>query len=403
MRSQHRSGLVLARLLQQLRLLGLLAIAGAIIFVAAEPGFAGKGNKGGAAAFTLVPLPHHSGSMDEISYAEGLHELQDEAGELVGMEVVGISGGDAHYWMLDADGNMLTAMALPLPAGADPETTVTAAKDINDEGIIVGSAGSSGAGTAFFWPSFLESPTELRLPDGFDGNATAININNNGLIVGWLSSATEESIVVWGLKTDGDVVGPIVLGADAEVWAPDVNDAGIVVGTIQYQAYRWQVDWDGESLSASAAESLWAGALPLQSATGVNEQGDICGHYSPNGRQTYLLTTEGVLIDMPYVVDNRRYATRNLAANDLNDAATVDSIQVVGYGHVYRRSSGIIETLSMELLWQGDQAVDLDKAISQQTSDMGLEWIGRVSNAGWMAGHGWTNEQARAIVLVPTQ
>ena len=386
--------------------IGLIAVTPALAKPPKDKPGGGNGGGGdsGGSGYVMVPLADSSGSLNGIGYAEGLHELRDEAGELVGMEVVGVSAGDAHYWALDASGTPFVAEALLLPDGADSSTTVTAANDINDDGIIVGSAGTMGTLRPMAWPSFLESPIELPVPTAFVGDAIAVEINNHGLVVGWLSSDTERSIVAWGLQADSTPVGPTVLGADIDAWAPDVNDAGTVVGTIQDQAYRWQLTWDGTHLSASNAEALWIGDIPLQSATAINEHGDICGEYRPDGPQTYLLTAGGALIDMPYLVDTGRHATTNTQANDLNDAADINSVQVVGEVNIYRaKGTPIIDRLGAEVVWQGGQTIDLEKVTNQPNSDLNLQWIGAISNAGWLAGYALTPDlfDERAVVLVP--
>ena len=124
--------------------IGLIAVTPALAKPPKDKPGGGNGGGGdsGGSGYVMVPLADSSGSLNGIGYAEGLHELRDEAGELVGMEVVGVSAGDAHYWALDASGTPFVAEALLLPDGADSSTTVTAANDINDDGIIVGSAGT---------------------------------------------------------------------------------------------------------------------------------------------------------------------------------------------------------------------------------------------------------------------
>ena len=74
-----------------------------------------KPGGGGGSGFVMVPLVDSSGSLNEIGYAEGLHELRDEAGELVGMEVVGISAGDAQFLEpMSMRGPRMSMMRVPL-------------------------------------------------------------------------------------------------------------------------------------------------------------------------------------------------------------------------------------------------------------------------------------------------
>jgi hypothetical protein len=382
-------------------------------------GNSGGGGGGGAGGYTLIALPDSvSGAADQISFAHGLHELRDGTGELTGIEIVGKSADRGHYWALDISGTVLAAEALSHPASADPETAFTDARDVNDDGIIVGLGGTLIDGMredvrALAWPDFLSAPIELPLPAGFVGEAQAFNINNHGLVVGVVYGPDLESAVVWGLAGDGMIVGPIILGPNGS-WGADVNDAGTVVGSdSNYQAYRWQVSWDGTNLSAWAPEALSAAGFPLGYASAVNEHGDICGEYAPDGgSQTYLLTAEGQLIDMPPLVDTGRHGTRNIGANDLNDAPDLNSIQVVGEANVYRKIGvSIIDRIGVEVLWQNAKAIDVEKQTSQPTTDLALQWIGSVSNDGWLAGVAIaTIEQDdtrfaedRAVVLKPNK
>ena len=68
------------------------------------------------------------------------------------------------------------------------------------------------------------------------------------------------------------------------------------------------------------------------------------------------------------------------------------------------RAPGRIDRLGVEVLWQGGETTDLEKAAGQNSSDLLLQWIGKVSNAGWLTGHAQTNDEFRddrAIVLIP--
>ncbi len=357
----------------------------------------GQGKHGG---YTLVPLPDASGNTGINGYAEGLNEMRDSNGALLGVEIVGSLGGRAHYWQLDATGAVLDAVQLPLPIGADPALS-TDAFDINNDGLIIGVAGVWPVMRPVVWPNPSSEPLELTLPVGFEGSGYGVNVNNNGLAVGWLSGTDgTKSIVAWGINLDWTIIGPVFIGqVDQEWaphWAPDINDAGqVVVTTGSYaqgdlQGCRWQVDWNGVDLTVSSAEMLTANGWALRTVTGINEHGDICGTYKPDGWQAYVLTAEGQLIDMPSLIDNRRNGTRNYQANDLNDAATTESIQVLGQGDVYRKRSGIIDRSGIRLLWQGSKATDLEAVTAQPNSQLNLSYFSVVGDAGWLAGFGKT-------------
>lgn len=372
-----------------------------------------KPPKGSGLGFTLVSLPDEWGDTNQSGYANSLHEVRDEAGSVRELEVVGILNGRAHYWALSAAGNVIDAAELPLPVEIDGEVNSNAT-GINDHGVIVGSAGLANAHRPYAWRGAISGAAPIELPvfDGFRGTASATGITNHGLILGWWQDEDGiEYVVAWGLTPDGTIIGPELLGLAANGWKAEANDAGDVVCTLDYQAYKWFVDWNGETLTVSAPQALTAtitdagGAvrtLPLMTATGVNEHGDVCGAYQPNGWQAYLLTAEGVLKNMPYLVDNRRLGTRNISASNLNDAPTADQITIAGRGHTYYKNSGVIERLDVTLLWRGNQAYDLQAITSQSNSQLALKDIHAVSDAGWLAGYGWTtNLDPRPVVLVP--
>ena len=394
--------------------IGLFASAAAWAGKPDKPG--GGGGKPGTAGYTLVALPDELGGTDLNGYAEGLQEVRDESGELVGVEVVGMLGGRAHHWQVDASGAIVGTSELPLPAGADPETTFSTAQDINQGGLVVGCARPSGALRPLVWLDPLNpdsTPIELPVPSGFAGSARAININNHGLVVGWLRASDGiEYVVAWGIKPDGTVVGPEVIGL-GDAGAPDVNDAGTVVATVNHQAQRWQVDWNGETLSVSPPEILTAEmvdekgdaeTITLPRVAGINEYGDVCGTYRPvpdGSYEAYLLTAEGVLIEMPKLVDNKRRGTANYQASDLNDAAELQSVEVVGAALIYDKRTNVVVD-DTQAVWQGDNATDLQASTDQPDSQLWLVDFAVVSDSGWLAGFGWdSNDDPKAIVLVP--
>ena len=84
--------------------------------------------------------------------------------------------------------------------------------------------------------------------------------------------------------------------------------------------------------------------------------------------------------------------------------ADIDSVQVVGEVNVYRaKGTPIIDRLGAEVVWQGGQTIDLEKVTNQPNSDLNLQWIGAICNAGWLAGYVLTPDlfDDRAVVLVP--
>jgi hypothetical protein len=204
----------------------------------------------------------------------------------------------------------------------------------------------------------------------------------------------------------------VILAEATSVWSPHLNDAGDVVTAVSYRGKLWNVDWDGEALTASAPQDL-TGTLFDQNgqprdvvlkATAINEVGDICGDYHAEVGDplfgTFLLLENGALIDLP-PLNSKRYRTRSNTAYDLNDAIDPESIQVVGDVSFFNKRSGVLHSIRT-VVWQGGEATDLETETDQPSSDLKLVGINRVSNGGWLSGFGWNaNNDARAVVLAP--
>jgi len=375
----------------------------------------GPGKPGGGGEttgrFVSVRLPDEAGDTDRNSVANGMIELRDHADELVGLEVVGYVDDQAYYWAVDSTGAVLGAFALPFPEDAAPEA-FTVAEDINANGTIVGSGGVWPDLRPLVWSDAFAIPVALSVGSAaFQG--VAHDVNSHGLIVGRLDiDENTNAIGVWGIQAGGESVGPVILGTGV-VGTPAVNDADQVVATVNLQACRWQVDWNGTTLTVSQPDLLTAEVVGsngtsqtifLPRVTGINEHGDVCGQYRPDGGalQGYLLTAEGELIDVPDLVENRRYGTGEPAVSDLNDAAEVHSIQVVGKAHVYQKNVGVIVEPETPVIWQGSRVTELQNITDQPDPPLLLEEFSVVSNAGWLAGVGWNaDHKPRAIVLMP--
>ena len=239
-------------------------------------------NPPGGGGYTLVPLSDDTGDYEVASYASGANEVWID-GEFSGLEVVGnVVGSSAYCWALDAGGTVVQTTALPMPANSEAGD-IAAAHDINDQGMIVGAGGSFSPLVLrpLFWLDKLP-PVNSPILAGHTG--VAVDVNNNGMIVGQLNKPADSTqlAVVWqytGTITDEDTgqdvptfAGPLVLAEETTVWAPRLNDAGTVVATVNYQAHRWQIDWDGQTLSPLAHDILRIEA--------VDENGDRADDYA---------------------------------------------------------------------------------------------------------------------------
>jgi uncharacterized membrane protein len=359
--------------------------------------------------YTLVLLPDAEGDTELDGYANAMNELLIE-GQLEAVEVVGSLAGHAHHWWLNLEGDVVTTTPLL------PTDQVTEARDINDDGVIVGSGDIDGAILPLVWLSLDDEPMGLSVPEGVTG--IAVNINNNGMVIGLLkdTATSTEMLAVWQLTEGGTgpTAGPFILSTASTILpTPDLNDAGEVVARVRsggtFQGQRWSVSWDGEQLTASGPEILTGTmmdengqpqAVSLEPQA-INETGDICGWYGavegPWG--AFLLLADGTLIDLP-PLDSKRYLTRSGNAYDLNDAVDPASIQIVGDVHFFEKRNGR-EAGTFQTVWQGGNVTDLEADTGQPDSDLRLVGIDRISNHGWLAGYAGEFTAPRAAVIVP--
>ena len=369
----------------------------------------GGGGDIGSGGYARVLLSDEQGNTGIAGTANELREVVSN-GALSGVEVVGALSGKAYYWLLDSAGNVI--MATPLPAPPAPD--LSAAMDLNAAGVVVGSRGVLADVRPVYWPSLSSAPVDLPVPAGLTGNA--VNINENGMIVGELDDPINETelAAVWQLTGDpaNPVAGPLLLTEATTVWVPAINDAGTVVVTSAFQGLRWEVNWDGTSLTASAAEEL-TGSIPDENgvpravilhSTGLNELGDLCGEYTAIGGGmwgTFLLLSDGTLIDLP-TPDSKRYVPLNNDAYDLTDDVDATAIQIVGSVSLFDKRTSI-NTDDMPVLWQGGTVTDLETVTSQPNPKLRLSGIDRVSNQGWLSGHAEDPDTSLryGVVLVP--
>ncbi len=127
-----------------------------------------------------------------------------------------------------------------------PGFTASYGVDINDLGQVVGDMKTaSGETVAVVWETPSAAPTELPLPDGYDGSR-ARAINDDGLIVGWAGCVASGTIhpVIWVPGLSGyemqDLTGDPADGG----YAWDINADGYVVGYLLHSG--WTTYYDSE-------------------------------------------------------------------------------------------------------------------------------------------------------------
>jgi len=356
-------------------------------------------------SYTLVELSDNEGNVYDINQLDG------------GVEVVGIlydASGEvevrrAHYWMVDAAGNVLLSLDLPTLPPTRPEATIhSGALAVNNHGVVVGYQLEEEdflAVRPLLWPHGAAAPIELPLPEGAVG-ASASSINDEGIVVGTASSLDEESLVAWkvavvdGVWTVHDtqtiLTSPGILGAE-------VANSGYVCTNLNYpdsRAHRLRLAWDGEQIWEVAGSRTQLFNVYSQ-AQGINEAGTVCGSYNDGRSWAFVMNAAGMQLVLPQLpggrIGGQPYEIRNFAANGLNNASP---LQVVGIGSIV-----IKKTLEWRgdvgVLWNiGGSAVNLDTATSREL------YLNDINDAGWNVGDAVDTEDfllRQPVVLIPSR
>jgi probable HAF family extracellular repeat protein len=279
----------------------------------------------------------------------------NENGDVVGWSM-GLNGTRA-FVFTNADG----MVALP----GLPNRPRTVARDINDAGIIVGSANAGGTdlGRAVLWSGgFVRDLGTL----GTGYYSEARGVNAVGQVVGWSYTSGGSGLTgVHGFLYSSNTNTLIDLTPNSDNgYASDINDAGQVAGYRTalggYHAFRWQAgnfldlgvlpdfahsfgwainafgDVSGNSTSASGnSERLFrysGGALQNLGGTGehnvalgINSQGHVVGTTGNSQKRAVRYTDAEGLQDLNTLIDPS-LGWVLLAAHDINDAE-----QIVGY------------------------------------------------------------------------
>jgi len=259
-----------------------------------------------------------------------------------------------------------------------PNRPRTVARDINDAGIVVGSANAGGTdlGHAVLWSGKLVQDLGTLGTGSF---SEALAVNAAGQVVGWSSADSGGGVSgVHGFLYGNNAAAPlrglspssdarlIDLTPDSDTgYALDINDAGQVTGYKTalggYHAFRWQAgvfldlgvlpgfahsfgwainafgDVAGNSTSASGnSEQLFrytdggglqnlGGSGEYNQALGINDSGVVVGTRGNSMKRALRYSDAAGLQDLNALVDPS-LGWVLLAAHDVNDAG-----QIVGY------------------------------------------------------------------------
>ena len=278
---------------------------------------AGKPKKGGGgSSYDLIVLETVTG------YAQAINE----ANEIVGDFTDSDGSRKPVCWTVSAEG----VFAWPLSLGA--AAFGGKATDITDEQAICGylftGTHDDSALSACVWPNALAEPASLPL-GSFGERSVASAINENGVVVGLLWGADRylPFAAAWGIRDDGTITDPLILGPGG---AEDVNAGNLAVGRSSDLAFRWQLGWDGTTLTVVTADEVFDPVtFPSSTVDAVNDFGDLCGdRHVPNVGSTFAYLVDDSLNEyaLEPLIDNRRTYTQNYDADSVNNANKIWSV-----------------------------------------------------------------------------
>ena len=253
---------------------------------------------------SYLPTPEEA----TASRAVAINDLGQVAGLI---QVDGFQ--EAAVW--DSDGS-ITRLGF-LPGGM----SFSSARDINNNGEVVGVAGLEGQNRGFYWNG--AGPIQvLPLPSGLTGSF-AIAINDDGEIVGSARALFQpDSAVLW---QDGTPVVLTPLAAGAAAAAEDINELDQIVGSSTTTGPpfgpRHPVLWDnGNPVDLGSFGGAFA------NATGVNEVGLVVGLMSDALNQIHTFVWDAGLATPLAPLPGESGS----AAQDVNDAGRIVGASFTG-------------------------------------------------------------------------
>ncbi len=299
----------------------------------------------------------------------------NEAGDVVGFFSDCLGGGSNHPYVFNADEGMI---ALDLP----PEFASGRAKDISDDGVIVGQLGGViTRQVAFIW---CDGDWTIVSPDPGGGRTFANAVNSSLQVVG---SRDIDAISATAFRWDDGVLDELGGREGVSSQARDINESGAATGWIGSSPL-------GEGTSAflwSDGDLLELGPIPggFQSqAYGINShdvivgQGQIADPEFQFGKARAFLWENGRMVDLG-LLPGLKFSS----ALDINDDGVV-----VGASWDSNLSAGVI-WVHGRMLNLNDLLIDGGGLVVKEA------WA--INEAGQIAASGSLQSEAVGILLTP--
>lgn len=409
------------------RLCVIFAAIVALVSLSPANALAQGGKKGGSVAKThrLVTLDLNLGGASDMTEAV-------TANGTTTVDLVGWLGDFAQFWRVSTStSDTIEKIRLILPPDVDPQTPEASAQAINPDGIIVGGCRliDTRGGQPLLWKDELASPLRMPLPEGFSGWAMPRAINRSGVIVGDLSgelmsggeSEHVEGLIVWlaWWNQDGQVqVSTPTWFPFSAMSTPKLNDLGWVAfssndgGALRLRlAHRW--NWNEElndevcEFYFSGGEGPMFGSDKVANVGGINQAGDVAGHYQTvnrQGRDVYVKRLDGTFLNMPVYVDDRFIGTYVHAVDAVNDATTQHAVQVLGVVGIYYKKSNSLGQWH-RAIWESGGKVTLLKDVTDLPTDTTYDLTSVTSfddmnDATWICGRVARGENRVGVPVV---
>lgn len=192
----------------------------------------------------------------------------NDAGEAAGTEQISSTLREGVYWTA-ASGSYRAIGLPPLSNGSRIQIT---ARDINKDGMVVGSAqdGGTGSVTAVYWTRNATGASSLGLA------GEAFGVNDSGHVVGvYAKGSLARAFLYRGRWEDLGAVG----GSGVSSRATAISNTGLIAGTSDAGTIpvRWSYDIKNGSSNPVLERLPLSADLALPAPSAINDAGDVVG------------------------------------------------------------------------------------------------------------------------------